>query len=47
MSSAICFNLDKSEILSPGNRLKLVVMAFPLGAQDYGNSTVTGPPVSG
>ena len=26
--------------------LKLVVVAFPLGAQDYGNSTATGPPVS-
>ena len=27
--------------------LKLVVAAFPLGAQDYGNSTATGPLVSG
>ena len=27
--------------------LKLVVVAFPLGTQDYGNSTMTGPPVSG
>ena len=27
--------------------LKLVVVAFPLGAQDYGNSTTAGPPVSG
>ena len=27
--------------------LKLVVVAFPLGTQDYGNSTTTGPPVSG
>ena len=27
--------------------LKLVVVAFPLGAQDYGNSTMTGMPVSG
>ena len=27
--------------------LKLVVVAFLLGAQDYGNSTTTGPPVSG
>ena len=27
--------------------LKLVVVAFPLGAQDYGNSTTTGLPVSG
>ena len=27
--------------------LKLVVVAFPLGAQDYGNSATTGPPVSG
>ena len=27
--------------------LKLVVMAFPLGAQDYGNSTMTGPLMSG
>ena len=27
--------------------LKLVVLAFPLGAQDCGNSTTTGPPVSG
>ena len=27
--------------------LKLIVVAFPLGAQDYGNSTTTGPPVSG
>ena len=26
---------------------KLVVVAFPLGVQDYGNSTMTGPPVSG
>ena len=26
--------------------LTLVVVAFPLGAQDYGNSTTTGPPVS-
>ena len=27
--------------------LKLVVVAFPLGAQDYRNNTTTGPPVSG
>ena len=27
--------------------LKLVVLAFPLGAQDYGNGTMTGSPVSG
>ena len=27
--------------------LKLVVVAFPIGAQDYGNSTTTGPRVSG
>ena len=27
--------------------LKLVIVAFPLGAHDYGNSTKTGPPVSG
>ena len=27
--------------------LKLVVVAFPLGAQVYGNSTTTGFPVSG
>ena len=27
--------------------LKLVVVAFPHGAQDNGNSTTTGPPVSG
>ena len=27
--------------------LKLVVVAFPLGTQDYGDSTTTGPPVSG
>ena len=27
--------------------LKVVVMAFPLGAQDYENSTTIGPPVSG
>ena len=27
--------------------LKLVAAAFPLGAQDYGNSATTGPPVSG
>ena len=27
--------------------LKLVVVAFTLGAQDYGNSTANGPPVSG
>ena len=27
--------------------LKLVVVAFPLGAQDYGNSIMTGPPLSG
>ena len=27
--------------------LKLVVVAFPVGAQDYGNSTTTGPSVSG
>ena len=26
---------------------KRVVVAFPLGAQDYGNSTMTDPPVSG
>ena len=25
---------------------KLVVVAFPIGAQDYGNSTTTGQPVS-
>ena len=29
-------------ILRPKS-LKLVVVAFPLGAQDYGNSTMTGP----
>ena len=29
------------------NSLKLVVVAFPIGAQDDGNSTTTGPPVSG
>ena len=27
--------------------LKLVVAAFPLGTQDYGNRNTTGPPVSG
>ena len=27
--------------------LKLVAVAFPLGSQDYGNSTTTGAPVSG
>ena len=27
--------------------LKLVVVDFPLGAQDYGNGTTTGPLVSG
>ena len=27
--------------------LKLVVVAFPLGAQDHGNRTTTGLPVSG
>ena len=27
--------------------LKLLVVAFPLRAQDYGNSTTSGPPVSG
>ena len=27
--------------------LKLVVEAFPLGAQDYRNITTTGPPMSG
>ena len=27
--------------------IKLVVVAFPFGTQDYGNSTTTGPPVSG
>ena len=27
--------------------LKLVVVAFPLGTQDYGNSTMTGLPVAG
>ena len=27
--------------------LKLVVVAFPLGAQDYGKSTTTGLPMSG
>ena len=27
--------------------LKLVVVAFPLDIQDYGNSTMTGPPGSG
>ena len=27
--------------------LKLVVVAFPLGAQEYGNSTTTGQSVSG
>ena len=26
---------------------KLVVVTFSLGAQDYGNSTTAGPPVSG
>ena len=26
--------------------LKLVVVGFPLGTQDYANSTTTGPPVS-
>ena len=36
--------------LIPGHRsksLKLVVVAFPLGAQDYGNSTMIDPAVSG
>ena len=28
------------------NSLKLVVVAFSLGAQDYGSSITTGPPVS-
>ena len=27
--------------------LKLVVVTFPLGTQDCGNSTTTGPPASG
>ena len=27
--------------------LKVVVVAFPFGAQDYGNSITTEPPVSG
>ena len=27
--------------------LKLVVVAFPLGVQEYGKSTTTGPPESG
>ena len=27
--------------------VKMVVVAFPLGAQDYGNSTTAGPRVSG
>ena len=27
--------------------LKLVTVAFPIGAQDYGNITMTGLPVSG
>ena len=26
---------------------KLIVVTFPLGTQDYGNSTTTGQPVSG
>ena len=28
-------------------KLEVGLVAFPLGAQDYGNSTTTGPPVSG
>ena len=27
--------------------LKLIVVAVPSGAQDYGNSTTTGPPMAG
>ena len=37
-------------LISDHDRLKsltLVVVAFPLGAQNYGNSTPTGQPVSG
>ena len=30
-----------------GTELKLVVVAFPLSTQDYGNSTTTCSPVSG
>ena len=30
MSSAICFNLDKSKILSSGNGLKLIPWSFPV-----------------
>ena len=39
--------------LTPGRdrpkslKKKLVVMAFPLATQNYGNSTTTGLPVSG
>ena len=28
-------------------KLETLVVAFPLDAQDYGNSTTTGPPVLG
>ena len=41
------FNLDQSKILPFGKELKLVLMAFPHGVQDYGNSTMTGWPLSG
>ena len=27
--------------------IKLVVVVFPIGVQDYGNSTSTSPPLSG
>ena len=41
---------ERSPGLIPGRdrpkSLKLVVVACPLGAQDYGNTTTTGPPVS-
>ena len=44
---AFFLSLLSSQLSDRPKSLKLLVVAFPLGAQDYGNGTMTGPPVSG
>ena len=44
MMFQICFK--QIYLVTRPKPLKLVVVAFPLGAHNYGNSITTGPPVS-
>ena len=46
LSSAAPLNLGQSHNGVLLNGLKQVVVAFPFGTQDYGNSTMNGTPVS-